>query len=168
MTRIYDRDTKHFDRAVIEHLVATGQATFFAGANAYVVKTEDGTFAVRPHQIVDTGLTVPVAAVVTDVVEVRAPSPMDGYSGQECYDGEDTGPGGVVYDSMLALAQEWVARCSDDKNADPLVTVRRMLDDYEGEVEQAVREQVAGARAAARPRRGALSADQEDLLRNFL
>lgn len=168
MTRTYDRDTKHYDRVVIEHLVATGQATFYPGANAYVVKTEDGTFAVRSHQIVDTGLTVPVAAVVTDVVEVRTPSPMDGYSGQECYDGEDTGPGGVVYDSMLALAQRWIALCGDNKDADPLVLVRRMLDDVEGETEQAVREQIAAAKAPARPRRGALSADQEDLLRNFL
>lgn len=162
MTRIYDRDTKHYDRAVLTHLVETGQAQYYpAQGGIYVIKTEDGTVAVRPHQIIDR----PVPVVVEDVVEVRVPSPMDGYSGQECYDGEDTGPGGVVYDSMLALAEQWVALCSTDKDADPLMVVRQMLDDYEGEVEQAVREQIAGAT----PRRGFLTeAQEDDLLRKFL
>lgn len=72
MTRTYARDTKHYDRKVLAHLVETGQATFFDGPGIYVIKTEDGTVAVRPHQIVDSGLTVPVTVEVTDVVEVPA------------------------------------------------------------------------------------------------
>lgn len=161
MTRIYARETKHYDRAVLTHLVETGQASFFDGPGIYVIKTEDGTVAVRPHQIID----LPAPAVVEDVVEVRVPSPMDGYCGQEQYDGEDTGPGGVVYDSMLALAEEWIAVCGTDKNGDPLVIVRQMLDDHEGEVEAAVREQIAEAKA---PKRGRLTPEQQDVLRSFL
>lgn len=53
MSRTYDRDTKHYDRAVLNHLVEIGEASFFETAGVYVVKTEDGTFAVRPHQIVE-------------------------------------------------------------------------------------------------------------------
>jgi hypothetical protein len=170
VTRIYDRETKHYDRAVLTHLVETGQAQYYpAQGGIYVVKTESGTVAVRAHQVID----LPVTAVVADVVEVRVPSPMDGYHGQECYDGEDTGPGGVVYDSMLELAQEFVARCQP--GTDPLRVVRDMLDDYEGEVEAGVREAVAGARQGVsapnkgEPQRGYLSpAREDDLLRQFL
>lgn len=167
MTRTYAREAKHYDRAVLTHLVETGQAQYYpAQGGIYVIKIEDGTVAVRQHQIIDR----PVPVVVTDVVEVRVPSPMDGYSGKECYDGEDTGPGGVVYDSMLALAEQWVALCSTDKDADPLMVVRQMLDDYEGEVEQAVREQIAGATAPARRvrRSGLTAAEEQELLQHFM
>ena len=165
MTRSYDRDAKHYDRTVLTHLVETGQATFFAAANVYVVKTEEGTVAVRPHQIVEI-----TTSLVSQPVEDRVASPMDGYHGQEQYDGEDTGPGGVVYDGLLELAEEFLAVLGDT-GTDPLSVVRRMLDDYEGECEQAVREQVADARrGAARPaRRGFLTEAQEDnLLSKFL
>lgn len=159
MTRTYARDAKHYDRTVLTHLVETGQATFFAAANVYVIKTEDGTVAVRPHQIVEI-----TTALVSQPVQERVASPMDGYSGQECYDGEDTGPGGVVYDALLALAEEYVAVLGSD--TDPLVVVRRMLDDEAGEVEHAIREQVADARPT---RRGFLTeAREEDLLGKFL
>lgn len=159
MTRSYDRDAKHYDRTVLTHLVETGQATYFAAANVYVVKTEEGTVAVRPHQIVEI-----TTSLVAQPVEERVSSPMDGYYGQEQYDGEDTGPGGVVYDSMLALAQDYVAALGLD--TDPLVFVRRMLDDEAGEVEHAIREQVADARPA---RRGFLTeAQEDDLLSKFL
>lgn len=159
MTRTYDRDAKHYDRTVLTHLVETGQATFFAAANVYVVKTEDGTVAVRPHQIIE--ITTPV---VTQPVEVEAASPMNGYHGQEQYDGEDIGPHGVVFQGLLVLAQDYVAALGLD--TDPLVFVRRMLDDEAGEVEHAIREQVADARPA---RRGFLTEAQEDnLLSKFL
>ena len=118
-------------------------------------------------------VAVPARFLAHDVVEVRVPSPMDGYHGQECYDGEDTGPGGVVYDSMLELAQEFVARCQP--GTDPLRVVRDMLDDYEGEVEAGVREAVAGARQGVsapnkgESQRGYLSpAREDDLLRQVL
>lgn len=165
MTRTYDRDTKHYDRVVLDHLVAVGQAQYYpAQGGIYVIKTEDGTVAVRQHQIIEinTPLVTPVAVEVDDVVEVRVPSPMDGYSGKECYDGEDTGPGGVVYDSMLILAEEFVSRCQP--GTDPLAIVREMLDDVEGEVEAGVREAVDAAR---RPSRGRLSQSQDDLIQHF-
>ena len=164
MSRSYARDAKHYDRSILNHLVETGQATFFAAPGVYVVKTEDGTVAVRPHQIIE--ITTPV---VTQPVEVRVPSPMDGYHGQEQYDGEDTGPGGVVYDGLLALAQEYIAQFGMD--VDPLVYVRRMLDDEDGEYRLALREQIEDARRfdTPEPQRGYLSARQEDdLLRKFL
>ena len=53
MSRTYDRDTKHYHRAVIDHLVETGEATYFEAADVYVIKSDEGTFAVRSHQIID-------------------------------------------------------------------------------------------------------------------
>lgn len=49
----YEREGKHYDRAVLRHLVATGQARHYPGPDVYVVTTEDGTFGVRPHQVID-------------------------------------------------------------------------------------------------------------------
>lgn len=126
----YDRETKHYDRNVLAAMVADGAATYFEAADVYVVKTEEGTFAVRPHQIIDTALITVLTSdryqPITDVEVITAPSPMDGYSGQEQYDGEDTGPGGVVYDSMLAIAEKFLG--DNPEGIDPLEIVRRMLD----------------------------------------
>lgn len=173
MTRTYDRDAKHYDRVVLDHLVATGQATFFAAANTYVVKTEDGSFAVRPHQVVDSGLTAPVSVEVVDVVEVRVASPMDGYSGKEYYDGEDTGPGGVVYDSMLGYAEKFLG--DNPEGVDPLAVVRRMLDDpsYErliiNEVNGVPVQPIDQSAPARRVRRsGMTAAEEQELLQHFL
>lgn len=167
MTRTYARETKHFDRTVIAHLVETGQATFFPGADVYVVKTEEGTVAVRPHQIIE--ITTPL---VTQPVEVRVASPMDGYQAKENYDGEDTGPGGVVYDDALELAEAWVALGM--RHVDPLKIVRDILDDEDGEYAVSLREAIEDARQAARPaprrqvRRSGMTSDEErDLLMNF-
>lgn len=123
MARIYSRDEKHYDFKLLSHLVETGQATFFEGPAIYVIKTEDGTVAVRPHQVIFT----PDPAPFTLVIEEKVASPMDGYFGQERYDGEDTGPGGVVYDSMLAIAEKFLG--ANPEGIDPLVIVRKMLDD---------------------------------------
>lgn len=166
MTRTYARDAQHYDRTVLAHLVETGQATFFAAANTYVVKTENGSFAVRPHQIVDSGLTVPVTVEVADVVEVRVTSPMDGYACKEQYDLEDAGPGGLVYDSAVALAEEYVAAFG--LTTDPLVFVRRILDDEDGEYRLKLRDEIDDHRRFAPKRRGVLSAAQQELLRDFL
>jgi hypothetical protein len=75
MTRIYERETKHYDFAVLTHLVETGQATFFEGPGIFVVKTEDGTVAVRPHQVIFTATPAPFDIVVPDepVAEVEIP-----------------------------------------------------------------------------------------------
>lgn len=164
MARSYDRETKHYDFKVLTHLVETGQATFFDGPGIYVIKTEDGTVAVRPHQVIFT----PDPAPFTVVVEEKVPSPMDGYSGQEKYDGEDVGPGGVVYDSMLELAERWIAT-EGVPGMDPLYLVRRMLDDER--YEATIRDQVANGqrvteRAAAR-RACSLGDEAEELLRHF-
>lgn len=158
----YDRETKHYDRAVLTHLVEIGQATYFAAPDVYVVKTEDGTFAVRSHQIV----TIPAPVVV---VEEKITSPMDGYYGQEKYDGEDTGPGGVVYDSMLALAERWIAT-EGVPGMDPLYLVRRMLDSeqYEAEIRAQVENGRQADERAARARRACRMDDEaEELLRHF-
>lgn len=66
MSRTYERDTKHYDFAVLTHLVETGQATFFEGPGIFVVKTEDGTVAVRPHQVIFTATPAPFDIVVSD------------------------------------------------------------------------------------------------------
>lgn len=124
MARTYERNEKHYDFKLLTHLVETGQAKFYEGPGIYVLKTEDGTVAVRPHQVFFT----PDPAPFTLVVEERVASPMDGYFGKEEFDGEDTGPGGVVYDSALALAEQVLAR-RGDTTTDPLSLVRRMLDD---------------------------------------
>jgi hypothetical protein len=68
----YERDGKHYDIAVLTHLVEKGEATFYDGPGIYVIKTEDGTVAVRPHQVI----SIPVAVTLTDVVEFTAP-PVD-------------------------------------------------------------------------------------------
>lgn len=153
MTRIYDRETKHYDFKVLTHLVETGQATFFEGPSIYVIKTEDGTVAVRPEQVIFT----PDPAPFTLVVEEKVASPMDGYSGQEKYDGEDTGPGGVVYDAMLALAEEWIST-EGDPGTDPLILVRKMLDDPQWEAD--IRAQVENGRRFTK--RSWVSADEQD------
>jgi hypothetical protein len=64
MSRTYERDTKHYDFAVLTHLVETGQATFFEGPGIFVIKTEDGTVAVRPHQVIFTATPAPFDIVV--------------------------------------------------------------------------------------------------------
>lgn len=156
MTRTYDRETKHYDFALLSHLVETGQATFFDGPSIYVIKTEDGTVAVRPHQVIFTATPAPFTIVV---------SPMDGYHGQEKYDGEDTGPGGVVYDSMLDLAGKYLG--DNLEGTDPLAIVRRMLDDES--FEKMVIDEVTGG-TAKKPRRrnGWVSANEADeLLAHF-
>lgn len=166
-TTRYSRETKHYDRKVLTHLVETGQGRFYpVQGGIYVIKTEDGTVAVRPHQVID----LPVTRVVEDVVEVRVVSPMDGYHGQERYDGEDVGPGGVVYDSLLALAERRVALGGVD--SDPLVLVRQMLDDESGDLEREVRAEVepgtAKSRPSARGRSRVMSpSEEDDLLAHF-
>lgn len=154
MTRIYDRETKHYDRAVLTHLVDIGEAQYYpAQGGIYVIKTEDGTVAVRPHQIID----MPRAVVVEDVVEVRVPSPMDGYSSKEEYDGEDCGPGGVVYDDALDLAHRVLAR-RGDTTTDPLILVRRILD--ERGYQRQLRAELDGT--PARPSTSWVSASEQD------
>ena len=72
MTRTYDRETKHYDFKVLTHLVETGQATFFDGPGIYVIKTEDGTVAVRPHQVIFTPDPAPFTIVAPVDDEHRA------------------------------------------------------------------------------------------------
>jgi hypothetical protein len=153
----YDRETKHYFRDVLTHLVETGQGTFYPTPGVYVIKTEDGTVAVRPHQVIDR----PVQTVIDDVVEVS--SPMDGYYGQERYDGEDTGPGGVVYDSAMRLAEQAVALFGGD----PLAYVRRILDDEDGEYVWGLRESMEDHVRYGRPNYVDRLAKQDDLLRHF-
>lgn len=65
MARVYDRQTRHYSRATIDHLVETGQARYYpAQGGIYVIKTESGTVAVRSHQIIN---LPPVTAVVESV-----------------------------------------------------------------------------------------------------
>lgn len=159
MTRTYDRETKTYDFAELSLLMEAGQAMYYEGPSIWVIKTAEGTVAVRPHQVTFTASPAPF--------EIKIVSPMDGYHGQEKYDGEDTGPGGVVYDSMLQLAEEWIAACSPISDIDPLTLVRRMLDDEEGEYELAIREQLDDARravAAPKRRNGWVSATEANEL----
>lgn len=154
MTRTYERETKHYDFALLSHLLETGQATFFEGPSIYVIKTEDGTVAVRPHQVIFTATPAPFEVIV---------SPMAGYHGQERFDGEDVGPGGVVYDSMLELADRYLG--DNLEGTDPLAIVRRMLDDES--FEKLVIAEVTGV-SARRRRNGWVSADEADeLLEHF-
>ena len=51
MTRTHERETKHYDFKVLSHLVAAGEATYYEGPGIFVIKTEDGTVAVRPNQV---------------------------------------------------------------------------------------------------------------------
>ena len=183
MTRRYDRETKHYFRDVLTHLVETGQGTFYPNPGVYVIKTEDGTVAVRPHQIIDRNryrpvdmstfdprVLIPFGAEGDVTITVTAPeaptgSPMDGYHGQERYDGEDTGPGGVVYDGAMRLAEEAVATFG---GGDPLAYVRRILDDEDGEYAWSLREAIEDhQRSAARPSRLRRFQEQEELLRHF-
>lgn len=66
MSRTYDRDAKHYDFALLTHLVETGQGSFFEGPGIYVIKTEDGTVAVRPHQVIFTATPAPFDIVVSE------------------------------------------------------------------------------------------------------
>lgn len=157
MARSYDRETKHYDFKVLTHLVETGQATFFDGPGIYVIKTEDGTVAVRPHQVIFTPDPAPFT-----IVEERVPSPMDGYSCKEEFDGEDSGPGGVVYDDAVELARRVLARRGDTAT-DPLILVRRILD--ERSYARQLREELEAT--TSRPARVSRSQDQEELLRHF-
>lgn len=76
MPRTYARETKHYDRAVLTHLVDTGEARYYpAQGGIWVIKTEDGTVAVRAHQVIDIPAPVKVEVEVEDVVEIPAPPP---------------------------------------------------------------------------------------------
>ena len=96
------------------------------------------------------------------IAEEKITSPMDGYHGQERYDGEDTGPGGVVYDSMLELAEAWIAT-EGVPGMDPLYLVRRMLDDSQYEAD--IRAQAENGRRVTRTCRRA--AEAKELLEHF-
>lgn len=67
MSRSYEREGKHYDFALLSHLVETGQATFFEGPSIFVIKTEDGTVAVRPHQVLFTPTPAPFRIVEVEV-----------------------------------------------------------------------------------------------------
>jgi hypothetical protein len=136
MTRIYDRETKHYDFALLSHLVETGQATFFEGPAIYVIKTEDGTVAVRPHQVIFTATPAPFEIVVV--------SPMDGYQSQERFDGEDVGPHGVVFQGALDIAEKFLALDGNPTGIDPLEIVRRILDDETDGYLRLIKNQIAG------------------------
>lgn len=66
MSRTYDRDGKHYDFALLTHLVEIGEATFYEGPSIFVIKTEDGTVAVRPHQVFMRSTPAPFTIVVPD------------------------------------------------------------------------------------------------------
>jgi hypothetical protein len=66
MSRTYERDGKHYDFALLTHLVEIGEATFFEGPSIFVIKTEDGTVAVRPHQVFFRPTPAPFTVVVPD------------------------------------------------------------------------------------------------------
>lgn len=76
MSRTYERETKHYDFSLLTHLVETGQATFFEGPSIYVIKTEDGTVAVRPHQVIFTATPAPFEIVVADETVSEDPTPV--------------------------------------------------------------------------------------------
>lgn len=167
MTRSYDRESKHYDFRVLTHLVETGQATFYEGPGIYVLKTEDGTVAVRPHQVI---FTPDQAPFTLTVVEEKVPSPMDGYSCKEQYDLEDAGPGGVVYDGALDLAERFLALDGNKGGVDPLIIVRRILDDETGDYARLLTNEINGlpikpvnqAARACRP-----SNEAAELLKHF-
>jgi hypothetical protein len=164
MTRSYERDGKHYDFAVLTHLVETGEATFYEGPSIYVIKTEDGTVAVRPHQVIFT--STPAPFTLTQVEEIAAPSPMDGYYGQERYDGEDIGPHGVVFQGAQELAVKFLGDNPD--GIDPLEIVRRILDDQTGEYTRFLQNEIDGTAPLARRSSSWVSADEEDeILKHF-
>jgi hypothetical protein len=66
MSRTYERDGKHYDFALLTHLVEIGEATFYDGPSIFVIKTEDGTVAVRPHQVIFTSTPAPFTIVAPD------------------------------------------------------------------------------------------------------
>lgn len=76
MTRIYDRETVTWRLEDLQALVAAGQAEYFPGGGGiYVVKSDQGTFAVRSHQIEVPERVVVKAAVAQvdqEAVEVAA------------------------------------------------------------------------------------------------
>ena len=172
MTRTYDRDGHHFDFALLTHLVEIGEATFYEGPSIYVVKTESGTFAVRPHQVIFT--STPAPFTLTQVEEIAVPSPMDGYYGQERYDGEDIGPDGVVFQGALALALKFLGDNPD--GIDPLEFVRRILDDQTGEYTRFLQDEANGipippcdqsARLARRSSSWVSAVEEDEILKHF-
>ena len=66
MSRTYERDGKHYDFALLSHLLEIGEATFFEGPSIFVIKTEDGIVAVRPHQVFFRPTPAPFTIVVPD------------------------------------------------------------------------------------------------------
>lgn len=75
MVRIYDRQTLSWDQALLDLAVESGDATYFEKADVYVVKTATGSFAVRRHQVVDSG---PQPEVIVDDHE-DGPDPDEAY-----------------------------------------------------------------------------------------
>ena len=172
MTRTYARNELTWDLDDVLALVEAGQAKAFpspAGTN-YVVKIDGSSFAIRAHQIVNLpALDLPDPEDLSYLREVIAEpvTPMTGYQGKEIYDGEDGGPGGVVYDSALELATSYL-RVIKDRRTDPLLIVRNILDDEEGEYAHSLRETVEDDAIA---RKGAVlapnSIDEDALLAKF-
>lgn len=157
----YDREDARYDIDLLQMMVTEGLGTYFPAADTYVIKVDGRSLAVRSHQVItraEKAVTMPVIVIA----EEKVASPMDGYYGQERYDGEDTGPGGVVYDSMLELAQSWIAT-EGIPGMDPLYLVRQMLDDPQYEAD--IRAQAENGRRVTRTCRRA--AEAKELLKHF-
>lgn len=158
--RTYERETLTFSLEALQALVAEGKAQYFpAQGGIWVIPNGGGKIAVRRHQVVDEAPAVP--AVV---------DPMAGYQAKEMYDLEDTGPGGVVYDSALKMAEDYLA-ATGDNDTDPLVIVRRILDDEGNGYWEALGEQIAALRnppARKVGRSGMTAREEEDLLSHFM
>jgi len=163
-TRVYNRQTVRWERADIEALVEAGRAQYFPGLPGYVI---DKKIPVRNHQIDE---DIFAAAPKTEVYVPAITGPMNGYSAQERYDGEDVGPHGVVYENALRIATEYLAAIKD-RATDPLVIVRSILEDEEGEYTNSLNETIWDIRHAAKKKAtltpAAAPLDEDALLAKF-
>lgn len=154
MARSYDRETKHYDFKVLTHLVETGQATFFDGPGIYVIKTEDGTVAVRPHQVFFTPDPAPFTIVEADEVEARV-------------DTDTRWAESLVEEYLTALHGPAENRDGEfDDQARALVD-RLVNADEDREYANTLRDAICEAERAADRRACSLGYEAEELLRHF-
>ena len=52
MSRTYPREDARYDYDILQLMVTDGFAVYYPAADVYVLKTESGSVAVRPHQVI--------------------------------------------------------------------------------------------------------------------
>jgi hypothetical protein len=157
MTRTYPRSEARYDYDILQLMVADGFATYFPSADVYVLKTDHGSVAVRPHQVIHPAEKAeifrnvppslePVREVLAEKVAARSEAEN------------------LVEEYLTAL--HGIAENRDGEFDDEARDLVDRLLDGEAGLRERLRSQISTSKAPSR-RRGWVSKDEEDELLGY-